>query len=74
MELTSIAEKELAAETMLEAKGFANSVVSITDECVDVVICMESIDDSQKAQIEDIVVRKTESSADQIVITTLKSE
>lgn len=74
MELTSIAEKELAAETMLEAKGFANSVVSITEGCVDVVICMESINDSQKAQIEDIVVRKTESSADQIVITTLKNE
>lgn len=74
MNLTSISEKELAAETMLEAKGFANSVVSINDESVDVVICLESLTDTQKAQVEDIVTRKTECTADKIVITTLKSE
>lgn len=74
MNLTSIAEKELAAETMLEAKGFANSVVSINEESVDVVICLESLTDAQKAQVEDIVTRKTECTTDKIVITTLKSE
>lgn len=74
MNLTNVAEKELAAETLLEAKGFANSVVSINDESVDVVICLESLTDAQKAQIEDIVTRKAECSADKIVITTLKSE
>ncbi len=72
--LTNIAEKELAAETLLEAKGFANSVVSINDESVDVVICLETLTDAQKAQIEDIVTRKTECTTDKIVITTLKSE
>ena len=74
MNLTKISEKELAAETMLEAKGFANSVVSINDESVDVVICLETLTDMQKAQIEDIIMRKAECSADKIVITTLKSE
>lgn len=74
MNLTNVSEKELAAETLLEAKGFANSVVSINDESVDVVICLESLTDAQKAQIEDIVTRKAECSADKIVITTLKSE
>lgn len=74
MELTQIAERELAAETLLEAKGFSNSVVSINDESVDVVICLESLTDSQKAQVEDIVTRKAECTADKIVITTLKSE
>ena len=72
--LTDIAEMELAAETMLEAKGFANSVVSINEESVDVVICLESLTDAQKAQIEDIVTRKAECTPDKIVITTLKSE
>lgn len=74
MNLTNVAEKELAAETLLEAKGFANSVVSINDESVDVVICLEALTDAQKAQIEDIVTRKAECTADKIVITTLKSE
>ena len=74
MELTQIAERELAAETLLEAKGFSNSVVSINDESVDVVICLESLTDAQKAQVEDIVTRKAECTADKIVITTLKSE
>lgn len=69
--LTETAEKELAAETLLEAKGFSNSVVAINSESVDVVICLESIDDIQKAQIEDIVKRKAEVEADRIVITTL---
>lgn len=74
MNLTNIAEKELAAETMLEAKGFANSVVSINEESVDVVICLPTLTDAQKAQVEDIVTRKTECTTDKIVITTLKSE
>ena len=39
--LAETAEKEQAAETLLEAKGFKNSVVSITEDGVDVVICLE---------------------------------
>jgi len=73
MKLTDAAEAELAAETLLEAKGYANSVVSINDESVDVVICLESLTESQKAQVEDIVKRKAEVEADKIVITTLKN-
>lgn len=71
MELNDTAEKEQAAETLLEAKGFKNSVVSITEESVDVVICLESLDDTQRTQIEDIVKRKTGVGAEKIVITTL---
>ena len=74
LDMTKIADMELATETMLEAKGFANSVVSINEESVDVVICLESLSDMQKAQIEDIVMRKAECGTDKIVITTLKSE
>lgn len=71
MELTAIAEKENAAETLLMAKGFADPVVSITDGKVDVVINAVSITDPQRAQIEDIVKRKTETGAENIVITLL---
>lgn len=69
--LTEIAEKENAAETLLKAKGFVNPVVSITDGQVDVVISASAIDDAQRAQVEDIVKRKTEVSADNIIITLL---
>lgn len=71
MALSETAEKEQAAETLLEAKGFKNSVVSITEDSVDVVICLESLDDTQRAQIEDIVKRKAGVGAESIVITTL---
>lgn len=71
IDLTEIAEKENAAETLLMAKGFLDPVVSITGDKVDVVINASSITDPQRAQIEDIVKRKTEVGADQIVITLL---
>lgn len=72
--LTEISEKENAAETLLMAKGFSDPVVSIADEKVDVVINAPSITDPQRAQIEDIVKRKTEAGADQIIITLLNME
>ena len=72
--LTENAEKEAAAELLLESKGFTDAVVSITDGSVDVVIGQSEITDAQRAQIEDIVKRKTEISGENIVITTMQSE
>ena len=69
--LTDRAEKELSAEMLLEAKGFKDSVVSISDDSVDVIIGAVEITDSQRAKIEDIVMRKTEADVSDIVITTL---
>lgn len=69
--LTEVAEKENAAETLLMAKGFDDPVVSISDEKVDVVVNAASITDPERAQIEDIVKRKAEVGADQIIITLL---
>ena len=59
-QLTDRAEKELDAEILLDAKGFKDSVVSINDDSVDVIIGAASITEEQRAQIEDIVTRKTE--------------
>ena len=66
--LTDIAEKETAAEILLEAKGFEEVVVSISDEGVDVVVKAQSLTDAQRAQIEDIVQRKTGTSPENIII------
>ena len=72
--MTAVAEKENAAETLLQAKGFLDPVVSLTNGKVDVVINAASITDQQRAQIEDIVKRKTEVGAENIVITLLNLE
>ena len=69
--MTDRAEKELDAELLLEAKGFKDSVVSINDS-VDVIIGAASITEEQRAQIEDIVTRKTERNVSDIVITTME--
>ena len=70
--MTDRAEKQLDAELLLEAKGFKDSVVSINDDSVDVIVGAAEITDQQKAQIEDIVTRKTERAVSDIVITTME--
>lgn len=65
-------EKETAAESMIEAKGFKEVYVRIDDDTVDVVVDKAELTDAEIAQIEDIVKRKTGVSADKIRITPLK--
>lgn len=69
VEMTDVAEKELAAETLLVAQGFDEVVVSIYDSCADVVVSSTQVSDAQRAQIEDIVKRKTGIEASNITIT-----
>lgn len=68
MKMTEISEKETATENLLSAKGFQEAVVTILSDSVDVVVNAEDLTEQQIAQIEDIVKRKTECSADKIVI------
>lgn len=72
--LTDVAEKETAAEILLEAKGFEDVVVSIIDDMVDVVVNTAELTEAQRAQIEDIVVRKTGMNPEAIVISTLAQQ
>jgi len=67
--LTSDSEKENAAETMLAAKGYADSIVSIVDGSADVIVNAAELTQKDIAQIEDIVKRKTSLPASNIVIT-----
>lgn len=68
IEMTEIAEKECSAEILLEAKGFDDVVVSISGDTVDVMVAVSDLTDAQRAQIEDIVKRKTGISAENIII------
>lgn len=74
VELTDIAEKEANAEMLLEAKGFTNVVVSISEDSCDVVLDMGEVTDAKRAQVEDIVKRKTGISAEKIVITPIETD
>lgn len=70
--ITDAVEKENAAELMLEAKGFEDAVVSITDDSADIVINAGELTSQQIAQVQDIVKRKAGIAADKIVITPVK--
>ena len=70
--MTDIAERENAAEMLLEAKGFTDVVVSITDNTADVVLDMGEVTDAKRAQIEDIVKRKAGIEAENIIITPIQ--
>lgn len=72
--ITDIAEKETSAEILLESKGFDDVVVSITDDTVDVVVGTTDLSEAQRAQIEDIIIRKTGVAPESIVISTLHSQ
>ena len=71
--LTDIAEREMSAEILLEAKGFENAVVSITGSSADVCVAVSELSEVQCAQIIDIVQRKTGISAENIVISPIQS-
>ena len=70
--ITDNSEKEIAAELLLEAKGFSDA--AILDGNVDVVINQTQLTDTQKAQIEDIVKRKTGVAADKITINVCNNQ
>ncbi len=71
VKLTENAQMEEDAQMMLEAKGFKNAVVSLSDECCDVIVGKEDVTDEKRAQIEDIIKRKTNIGASNIVISTM---
>ena len=69
--MADLTEKESAAELLLEAKGFENVIVNLTGETADVVVPEADLTDAKRAQIEDIVKRKTGIAPENIVITPL---
>lgn len=68
IKMTEDMELETEAETMLLAKGFSDVMVTINDTSVDVVIRKDSLTEEEKAQIEDVVVRKTGCTIDMLTI------
>ena len=69
VEITENAEIENDIENLLRAKGFEDILVTINDNQVDVVVSESQVDDEQRAQIEDVIKRKTGIKVKGIVIT-----
>ena len=65
-------ERESAAESMIEAKGFSEVYVRIGENSVDVVVAKEVLTDAEVAQIEDIIKRKTGMQTNQIHISPMR--
>ncbi len=74
VKLSDNIEKENSAETLLAAKGYDAAIVTIGDESVDVALNSSNISDTEKAQIEDIVTRKTGYDISQVVISVLSNK
>lgn len=74
VQMTTLSEQEVAIETLMSSKGFSDAVVSLTADSADVVVNSAELTDANRAQIEDIVTRKTEISPENIVITPIHQE
>ena len=68
--MTKIAEQEASVETLLLSKGFSEVVVNLTETSADVVVNTAELSDANRAQIEDIITRKTQIAPENIVITS----
>jgi stage III sporulation protein AH len=71
-ELLSRIEREAATEALIEAKGFAEVYVRISDNAVDIVVDRATLTDQEVAQIVDVALRKTGMTAEQIFISPLR--
>ena len=69
--MTEIAEQEASVETLLLSKGFSEVVVNLTETTADVVVNSAELTDANRAQIEDIISRKTNIAPENIVITPM---
>lgn len=69
VKLTDTIEKETDAETVLTAKGYTDCIVTVNDDTVDVTLPVATLSDTERAQVEDIVTRKTGYDVSQLVIT-----
>ena len=71
VQLTEFSEKENNIETLLKAKGYEGVVVSLAENQADVIFEGE-LNDTVRAQIINVVTRKTDLKADEITITPAK--
>lgn len=73
MKMTENAKIESDIESILKSKGLAQTLVTISENGVEVLIGSDSISDAEKAQIEDTVKREADVEISDIVISLMNS-
>jgi stage III sporulation protein AH len=73
IELAQSTDKESTIESLVKAKGFADCMVYMTDEAVNVVVATTGLNESQAAQINEIVISESGRTASQIKIVEIKT-
>lgn len=71
MNMTANANTEAAIESLLETKGLAQTLVTISETGVEVLVGSTSITDAERAQIEDTVKREADVEISDIVISLM---
>ncbi|MCI7100293.1 MAG: SpoIIIAH-like family protein [Lachnospiraceae bacterium] len=71
MTMTKNAEKEANIQSALTAKGISQTLVTISESGVEVLVGSSSITDTQRAQIEDTVKREADVEISDIVISLM---
>ena len=66
LKMTELSEQEMAIETLM-----SDAVVNLTEDSADIVVNAAELTDANRAQIEDIVTRKTEIAPENIVISPI---
>jgi len=74
LEIQNRISRETAAEALIEAKGFSEAYVRISDNGVDVIVSRESLTNAELAQIMDIIKRKTGMNENQIHIHPMRTQ
>ena len=72
VKITENSEMENNIETLLKAKVFNDIIVTINDNQADVILSDTEVSDEKRAQIEDVIKRKTNISVNNITITPAK--
>ena len=72
VKITENSEMENNIETLLKAKGFNDIIVTINDNQAEVILSDTEVSDEKRAQIEDVIKRKTNISVNNITITPAK--
>lgn len=73
MKMTENAQMEANIESILETKGIAQTLVTINESGVEVLVGSNSITDAERAQIEDTVKREADVEASEVVISLMNS-
>lgn len=71
-QLAQLSECEAAIEQLVKAKGFEQCVAFINDDSASVVVSSKGLTNEQAAQIFDIVLSKSQVSADKINVVEVK--